>query len=272
MILKERLNRLRTIVKTEKKVKVAELSQRLDVTEETIRRDLERLDLEGLITRTHGGAVLKVENMFDRLGYIHRSKTNVEEKRKIAQMVAAIIPPQATLFADASSTVMEALILLADRDDLTVLTNSIPVLSSLNQSKLNIMSTGGANNRISCSLQGIIARNTIMNYHVDFVLTSCKGIKLEEGAYDSREGETEIKQLMIGRAQRTVMLADHTKFDRTSFVKYCGFQQIDILVTDCQPSEEWMELFEEFQIHVLYPKVEETKAAEAADKRQTGNN
>lgn len=137
MVLKDRLDHLRGIVKTEKKVKVTELSQRFDVTEETIRRDLERLELEGLITRTHGGAVLKVENMFDRLGYTHRSRTNVEEKKKIAQIVASIIPMQATLFADASSTVMEALTLMADRDDITVLTNSIPVLSSLNQSGLN---------------------------------------------------------------------------------------------------------------------------------------
>ena len=82
MVLKDRLDHLRGIVKTEKKVKVTELSQRFDVTEETIRRDLERLELEGLITRTHGGAVLKVENMFDRLGYTHRSRTNVEEKKK----------------------------------------------------------------------------------------------------------------------------------------------------------------------------------------------
>ena len=265
MVLKDRLDHLRGIVKTEKKVKVTELSQRFDVTEETIRRNLERQELEGLITRTHGGAVLKVENMFDRLGYTHRSRTNVEEKKKIAQIVASIIPMQATLFADASSTVMEALTLMADRDDITVLTNSIPVLSSLNQSGLNIMSTGGANNRVSCSLQGIIARTTIMNYHVDFVLTSCKGLKLDEGAYDSREGETEIKQLMISRGQKTIMMADHTKFDRTSFVKYCSFQQIDILVTDRRPADEWMELLEEYQIRILYPE------AEDAYIKETGN-
>ena len=126
MVLKDRLDHLRGIVRTEKKVKVTELSQRFDVTEETIRRDLERLELEGLITRTHGGAVLKVENMFDRLGYIHRSRTNVEEKKKIAQIVASIIPMQATLFADASSTVMEALTLMADRDDITALTLCLP--------------------------------------------------------------------------------------------------------------------------------------------------
>nr|WP_289707149.1 DeoR/GlpR family DNA-binding transcription regulator [Enterocloster clostridioformis] len=171
MMLKDRLDHLRGIVKTEKKVKVTELSQRFDVTEETIRRDLERLELEGLITRTHGGAVLKVENMFDRLGYTHRSRTNVEEKKKIAQIVASIIPMQATLFADASSTVMEAL----------------------------------------------------------------------------------------------TLMADHTKFDRTSFVKYRNFQQIDVLVTDRRPADQWMELFEEYQIRVLYPEAEDVYI------KETGN-
>ncbi|MFR3751967.1 MAG: hypothetical protein ACLTW9_05585 [Enterocloster sp.] len=124
----------------------------------------------------------------------------MEEKKKDCADCGIHHPRAGNAFADAfSSTVMEALTSLGwrDRDDITVLTNSIPVLSSLNQSGLNIMSTGGANNRVSCSLQGIIARTTIMNYHVDFVLTSCKGLKLDEGAYDSREGETEIKQLMI---------------------------------------------------------------------------
>ena len=92
-----------------------------------------------------------------------------------------------------------------------------------------------------------------------------EGLKLDEGAYDSREGETEIKQLMISRGQKTIMMADHTKFDRTSFVKYCSFQQIDILVTDRRPADEWMELLEEYQIRILYPE------AEDAYIKETGN-
>ena len=70
---------------------------------------------------------------------------------------------------------------------------------------------------------------------------------------------------MISRGQRTIMMADHSKFDRTSFVKYCNFQQIDILVTDRRPADEWMELFEEYQIHVLYPEAEDVYI------KETGN-
>ncbi|MEY8351977.1 DeoR/GlpR family DNA-binding transcription regulator [Lachnospiraceae bacterium 54-53] len=260
MMLKDRLDSLRSIMAAEKKVKIADLSLRLGVTEETVRKDLERLELEGLVTRTYGCAELKAEDMFDRLGYIYRSRNHVEEKKMIAEIAANIIPLYSTLAADASSTAMETLMLLKDREDLTVLTNSIPAISTLNQSKLNLMSTGGVNNRLSCSLQGIIARNTIMNYHVDFVLTSCKGLKRGEGIYDSREGETEIKQLMMSKGEKVILMADHHKFDRMSFVKYCGFEQVDILVTDRRPSDEWLEMFDEFRIQIFYPSLEVLKS------------
>ena len=253
MIGKDRRDRLIEIIKYEKKVTVADLSQRFMVTEETIRQDLEHLELAGMLTRTRGGAVLKTEKLIDRLGYINRSQMNVEEKLVIARLVAKLIPDGATIFADASTTVMEALKLLDHRSDLTVLTNSVTVLSVLNQSRLNIMSTGGTNNPLSCSLQGVIARNTIMNYHVDYALTSCKGMWLQEGLYDSREGETEVKQLMIGRGQKVILLVDHTKFDHMSFVKYCNFYQIDVLVTDEKPSDEWVEMLAENQVQLLYP-------------------
>lgn len=195
----------------------------------------------------------RTEHLIDRLGYVNRSQMSVAEKKKIAVMTASIIPEGATLFADASTTVMEVLRLLTCRGDLTVLTNSIAVLSVLNQSKLNIMSTGGMNNPLSYSLQGVIARNMIMNYHADYVLTSCKGMCLHEGIYDSREGETEVKQVMLARGRKTILLVDHTKFDHVSFVKYCGFKQIDLLVTDVKPPVEWMEMLEEQQVQLLYP-------------------
>lgn len=196
---------------------------------------------------------LKEEQQIDLLGYANRSMTNMKEKRVIAGLIADLIPERATLFADASTTAMEVLKLLANRDDLTVMTNSLAVLSSLNQSKLHIMSTGGVNNCLSQSLQGVIARNTLMNYHVDYVLTSCRGICLWEGCFDSREGETELKQLMISRGQKAIMLADHTKFDHPSFVKYCGFHQIDVLVTDKKPEGEWVEVFKEYNIRLIHP-------------------
>lgn len=195
----------------------------------------------------------KTEHLIDRLGYGNRSRMNVEEKKVIARLAADIIPEGATLFADASTTVMEVLKLLEHRGDLTVLTNSIDVLSKLNQSKLNIMSTGGINNSLSNSLQGVIARNTILDYHVDYALTSCKGLCLEEGAYDSREGETEVKQLMLARGQRVILLADHTKFNHVSFVKYCGFRQVDVLITDQRPGREWIDELEAHQVQLLYP-------------------
>jgi len=190
------------------------------------------------------------EDLFEQ-----RSREHTQEKKIMAQLAADLLPRNVTIFADSSTTVLEVLKLLKDRDDITVLTNSVPALILLNQSKLNLISTGGVINRLACSLQGFLARNAIMNFHVDYMLTSCRELKYDDGAYDSRESETEQKRIMAARAGKVILMADHSKFDKVSFVKYCGFDQIDTLITDRKPSDRWMEMLVRRGIKTVCPVV-----------------
>ena len=215
MAQKNRLESIRSIVKAEKRVVVSDLSKQFEVTEETIRRDLEKLEGEGLVTRTYGGAVLNMGNTEVRISYMRRTQINVEEKRAIARIVAEQIPKRGvTIGADSSSTVMEAVHLLSNREDLLLLTYSANILRELEDSKIKILSTGGVLNKKSYSFQGAIARNTIRDYHMDIALVSCKGLQLGTGAFDSDEDEAEIKRLLVGQSQKVFLLVDHTKLGK----------------------------------------------------------
>ena len=252
MLPRERLEIIKQIAIKEKKVYVSKLSEKFNVTEETIRRDLEKLELEGIVTRSYGGAILNVEKTNEDIPFYKRSKTNIENKQYIANKAMDFIKEGSTIIADCSSTVLEVLKLIKNRNDITVITNSVEVLQELNQSELNIISTGGAVKQRSLSLQGPITKNTIKKYNVDIAFISCKGIDIEKGILDSNEAEAEIKRIMIEQANKVILLVDHTKFDKTSFVKLFNFENVDYIITDEEPGEEWINLFHSSDIEIIY--------------------
>lgn len=252
MLPKERLEIIKEIATGEKKVYVSKLSKKFNVTEETIRRDLEKLEFQGIVTRSYGGAILNGEKTNEDIPFFKRSKTNIENKKYIAEKTLDFIKEGSTIVADSSSTVIEVLKLIRNRKDVTVITNSVVVLAELNQSDLNIISTGGCLKQRSLSLQGPIAQDTIKRYNVDIALVSCKGMDINKGLLDSNEGEVEIKRSMIEQSNKVILLIDHTKYDKTSFVKLFGYEKIDYLITDREPSKEWLDILYSYNVKVIY--------------------
>jgi len=250
---KDRLDLIKQILLDEKNVNVTILSEQFNVTEETIRRDLGKLADEGLVTRTYGGAILNSEANSEGVHFYKRMSTHHEEKRAIAIKALPMLDEKYTIAADSSSTVMEVLKLLKNRADVTVLTNSVVALSELMQAQMTMISTGGILNKRTMSLQGKITNQTIADYAFDVVLMSCKGLDKDRGAVDSNEAEAAIKLAMLTRADKVIMLIDHTKFDRSAFLKLADFEHIDYLVTDRKPSEEWLNFLEKYNIKIIYP-------------------
>lgn len=252
MRAKERFDIIKQLVTNNKKVFVSELSTKLEVTEETIRRDLEKLESEGVVTRTYGGAILNAEGSFDGVNFYKRATINLEEKQKIAIKARELLKNKNTIAADSSSTVIEALKLIRDWKDVVLLTNSTEVLREFTQSELTIVSTGGIFNKNSLSLQGSMAKDMIKKYNVDILLISCKGLNKEKGALDSNEVEVEFKKVLVQQASEVALLVDHTKFDRNAFMQLVDFDNIDYIITDRQPDDSWIQFFEENKIIVLY--------------------
>ena len=236
------------------KVIVSELARDFDVSEETIRRDLEKLDNEGLASKTYGGAVAVTKhNSAIDLPYNVREGVNVEQKEAISKKVAELISDGERIMLDSSSTALYVLKEIRSKKNLTIVTNSVKILLELaDKQDWTVLSTGGVLKKGALSLNGSSAEKMIKSYHVNTVICSCRGLDTSLGVTDSNENDSLIKQAMIASAERKILAVDSEKFDRKSFVKVCDAKDIDIIVTDRQPSEKWQSFCAENSIEIVY--------------------
>lgn len=252
MAARDRINLIKQLLLNEKRVSVSDLSQKFSVTEETIRRDLDKLESQGVLNRTYGGAVLNIEETVSNIPFYKRAESSLEEKQDIAIKANRLLRTVNTMFADSSTTVMETLKLLKKRDDLTIVTNSSEALKELIVADVNVISTGGQLNKRSLSLQGELTEKAIENYNVDMAVISCKGLDILTGATDTNEGEASLKKCMIKQANEVMLLIDHTKFSKKAFVHLLELNDIDHVVTDIEPSSEWLEYLNSNNIQIHY--------------------
>lgn len=249
---RERLMLIKQHVQSMKKVSVADLSQQCGVTEETIRRDLDKLEAEGAVTRVHGGAIWNNGTQKEGIHFYRRMTKHVKEKQEIARKAIDLLEGKQTIIADSSTTVMETLKLVPDTAEITVVTNSTEVFREFQQSSINIISIGGEFNKKSLSLQGQLAKNNITKYNVDLALISCKGLNMDKGVQDSNEGEAEIKKLMLEQAKEVALLADCSKFDQTAFVSLIDLRSVNYIITDRQPEKDWIRFCDANGIQLIY--------------------
>ena len=247
----ERRRRIMERLNEEKKVYVPQLAQEFKVTEETIRRDLERLENEDLLRRSYGGAVLN-ERTAGTLSFARRSFINSDNKMSIAAKAARLIEDGATIMMDASTTSLALLPQLKGKKDITVITNSVRALIEAAELPCTMLSSGGTLRPHSLALTGPSACSMIANHFADFAFLSCKGLDREQGVMESSEEENAVKQIMLHQARQLVLLADHSKFNQTAFVKTCGFDEVDCLVTDVDPDTIWERFCAKQQIRLIY--------------------
>ncbi|HJA11953.1 MAG TPA: DeoR/GlpR family DNA-binding transcription regulator [Candidatus Mediterraneibacter merdipullorum] len=248
---KERLMVIRQTVQTEKKVTVSDLSRICRVTEETIRRDLDKLEADGIVTRIHGGAIWNEGAQKEGIHFYRRLGRHLREKQEIARKTAKLLEGKTTVIADSSTTVVEALKIIPESQEITIVTNSTEVFREFQQSSFNIISTGGEFNRKSLSLQGQLAKSNIEKYNVDLALISCKGLSIEKGVLDSNESEAEMKKAMLAQAQEVALLADYSKFGQSAFVHLIDLDRVNYLITDRMPDEEWVRYCREHGIQLI---------------------
>ncbi|VBB09790.1 lacr bacterial regulatory protein hth signature [Lucifera butyrica] len=247
----ERRRKIMEQLTQDRKVYVAELSKKFNVTEETVRRDLEKLEQENLLQRSYGGAVLNVGTSED-LSFIKRTSIHHADKELIAQKAESLINDGDTLMVDASTTCLALLRHLKTRNDLTIITNSILLVNEFVNSSFTVISSGGTLRSRSYALTGPAATGILEKYYVDLALISCKGLDRSRGIMESNEPESLIKQTMIRQAKKTILLVDHSKFDKTAFTKTCDFTLIDYIVTNQEPSAEWLDFFNQELIKIIY--------------------
>ncbi|MBP5661903.1 MAG: DeoR/GlpR transcriptional regulator [Clostridia bacterium] len=255
MLAIERRNVILTKLSADGKVLVADLAKEFGVTDETIRRDLEKLNRDGLARKTYGGAV-KSENLNIDIPFNVRKQTNVESKRAIAALVGDMIRDGDYIMLDASTTALYVIKNILHKQNITLITNSIEILLELaSKSGWNVLSTGGMLKEGGLSLVGYQAEKMIAGFHVDLAICSCKGIDEVNGVTDSNERDAEVKKAFFKSANRRVLVVDSSKFDKVSFVKVCGVAEVDTIVTEKRPGDVWVDRLKQNNVELIYENI-----------------
>ncbi|GAA0309981.1 DeoR/GlpR family transcriptional regulator of sugar metabolism [Gracilibacillus halotolerans] len=252
MLVAERHKKIVEIVNERKSVRVTELAKMFSVTDETIRRDLEKLERESKIVRSHGGAI-SLEQQGDGLDLpVHeREIMFVEEKKQIAAEAVKHIAENDKILLDASTTAWYVARNLPNIP-LTVLTNSVKVILELSQkSNITVISIGGNVQNRSLSYVGPLAEKYLDNYHVNKAFLSCKGIHLERGISESNEQQARVKQKMLEIADVTYIMANHQKFGVQAFTHVASLATIDRLITNSKLPSEIVNGLKEVNIEVF---------------------
>jgi DeoR/GlpR family transcriptional regulator of sugar metabolism len=231
MLVAERQRKLAELVNERQSIRVTELSQIFSVTEETIRRDLEKLEKENLLRRSHGGAV-SIQKEEAEVSYVEREITNAADKKNIALEAIKHIEQGDQIVLDASTTAWYMAKELPDMP-LTVLTNSIKVVMELSKKEqVRVHSTGGLLLPQSLSYVGPLAERSLNAYHVNKVFLSCKGVHPDKGLTDANEFQALLKKKMMEIADQTILLADASKFGVRAFAQIADLNDVDLIITN----------------------------------------
>lgn len=213
-------------------VKVSELSESLEVSEVTIRKDLKQLEDKKLLYRNHGGASSLSSIISDKHIDV-KEKMQSEEKAKIAQKAVSLIEPNDKIMIASGTTLLAFANELSTSENITVITSSVKVsLALCYNPSIEVIQLGGTMRKNSVSIIGHYAENILKSLSCDKLFLGVDGIDLDYGLTTSDTNEARINQQMIEASQRTIILTDSSKFSKRGFCKICDINQIHHIITD----------------------------------------
>lgn len=250
MIAPERKDEILKLLKRNKNVTVKELSTKFDVTMETIRADLEALCKENdFIIKVHGGAYYK-DTIDNVIPFKLREKVMVEEKISIANKCVQMVRSGDIVMLDSSSTCdLIAKSIIESKISVIIVTNNDSIMQICKNSKfIKLVSIGGTFDKTVNSFNGNCALESLSKYHGDIAFLSPTAISMEFGLSDDNQNEAAIREKMISSCKNTVLAVDNTKFDQNKLSQICTFTNINCLISNEKPNDEWMEFFEERKV------------------------
>jgi len=231
----ERQQRLLDILREASAADLESLCAQLGVSGSTVRRDLDALEQQGLIERTHGGAVYRGPRR-QPYAFSDRLSANVEAKHAIARTAAELVQPGMTLLLDGGSTVYYAAEMITARP-LQVVTNSLIVASHFaDDEQVELLVIGGSHYPRTGVLVGPIAAAALGDLHADLLLFSVAGV-FDNETYNLNIDQAEIERVMLRQAARAVLLLDASKFGRKSLARVCAVDEVERIVTDAGVSD-----------------------------------
>lgn len=251
MYRKQRLDKIMEIVNQKKIIDIKTLEKMTYESRSTLRRDLITLEDEKKIVRNFGQVELVGDSNVE-FGYQVRASENMECKKYIASVAADFIGNNQALIIDSSTTATYLEPYLSKRNNLIVITNGLHLAVALNTNpKIKTFIAGGRLRPFSGSIVGDSARSFLGDFQADIAIISCAGVN-GEGVYMASDEQSTVKKQMIKQANQVILLCDHSKIDRMDYYKLCNHEDIDVIVTDKKPTQDFLSNVEKQHVEVIY--------------------
>jgi DeoR/GlpR family transcriptional regulator of sugar metabolism len=251
MALNQRRTKILNLIREDGHAKVQQLSHLFNVSEVTIRQDLEQLEEMGFIQREHGGAFLKDVGDFARSQKLF-NQTHMEEKVEIAKKAASLINDGETIILDSGSTTTEVARLLKNYKQLTVITNALNIAMIVGEEPgINLIVSGGEFKAPTLSLTGDLAATVFKGIHVDKLFLATAGISDDMLLTYPSYSDLVVKSAMIRAAGKVYLVADSSKISNSSFASLGQISLVDVFITDSKITEKQVKAIKDMKVEVL---------------------
>jgi len=246
----EREKIIRSLLRERRVVRVEELCEELHASPATVRRDLAEMEKKGVLRRVHGGAVSVDSRLEEPLAFDDKTTIAAREKRRIAKAALAFIQPNDTIYLDGGSTTLELARLLRDRNDITLVTNSLRAAVELSGGGPRLILVGGELRRQAQTIVGTLTAETINTLHFDRAIMGTIGMTMKEGLTTTDPGEAFTKKQAMSQAGEVILLAHSEKIGGISFAHFGGVDCADHLITDKGIPEPFKKQLQKMDIKV----------------------
>ena len=247
----ERQKQILSLLARQGRLRVTEIVKQFSISEATARRDLESLASQGKAQRVHGG-IIAIEQAPPELPILEREGEQADEKILIGRVTADLVSDGQTIFLSSGTTVLEVARNLRNRKNLTVITNSLPVLNMLAGIKeITVISLGGMLRDSELSFIGHIAEQALTEVRADKVIMGTRGVSLEHGLTNDYLQETLTDRAILKIGREVIIVADHTKVNRVSTALLAPLESMNTFVTDSKSDKKFIQSLRKQDIQVI---------------------
>jgi DeoR family transcriptional regulator, aga operon transcriptional repressor len=250
MLIEERRQHILSLIQKQGRVLVDELSNDLELSKITIRKDLDYLQSKDLLVRTHGGALPAHSGALSDPTIQEKGELHREEKLKIAKAAAAMVSDGQCIILDSGTTTTEIARAILPLRHLTVITNALNIAAELARSDFEIIMIGGTLRKNSLSVVGPLAEDVLKEMHADIVFIGVDGFDIKIGLTTPNVLEARVNRAMVEAAEKVVAVCDSSKFNRRSLSLIVGTPAIDHVITDSNLAPEEVKAIQDAGIEV----------------------
>lgn len=245
-------NRIKSIeeyILSNESVTLNSLCDVFKISKNTLRRDINEIEKKGSIKKVYGGVTAVVKNL---IPFEERNVKNNYKKMAIAKAAAEFVNDGDVIFIDSGTTTLNMIDYLKNKNDVTILTNNLNVIvNALPFTNINVICTGGSLIRKTNSFEVINTLSIFKDYNISKTFLAATGISISNGATNSSPLEYKLKKTIVEKSNDIYLLVDSSKFDVSALMTYCKLSDINHLVTDKKPPQEYVEFFDENKIDVV---------------------